>query len=225
MTTLQRLWGRLNAVFNKESGGILAAEMSTYAFALDSSIAGIPGQLQQLISASEQLYLHTASSQWLDIWCRDYFGIPRYPDESDSDFMSRVRAEVLSVKSNNFAIEMSVQQATGVILQIIDKGDSSDKSGAARKSFKARIQSYEYWSSLSQSQKDRVRETILRVKAAGSVFSSWEVPASGVNDNITFIMSSALSSGDNGTPVSDCSPATKKYGISPGTSGWQEVPT
>ena len=61
--------------------------------------------------ANSQLYLHSADGEWLDYWCRTYFGIPRKNFESDTEYINRTVAEIIKLKQNNKALEIALKQA------------------------------------------------------------------------------------------------------------------
>ena len=92
---------------------LLMHEMMVYAWELDF-------QKAQASDATSQLYMDTASGQWLDYWCQHHFGIPRKAGETDDQYATRVAYEVVRPNQNNIALQVIVNDGLGVDAKILD---------------------------------------------------------------------------------------------------------
>lgn len=91
----------------------LYQEMQTNAWALE-------GQEAQIASAEKQLYMDSAEGAWLDYWCDSFFGIPRFSGESDEQYITRVKHEIIRATQNNTALAIIVKESIGVTIKLID---------------------------------------------------------------------------------------------------------
>jgi hypothetical protein len=100
-----------------------------------SNIRRIKGAVAQCLMTSSiefndgilEIYFSKSKSFWLNLWGSVYFGISRTEDESDSDYIQRIKFEILALRSNNYAIAGLIGGATGVAVDIIDMAiDTTD---------------------------------------------------------------------------------------------------
>jgi hypothetical protein len=87
--------------------------MQTYGRMLDE-------QAERLKVAEKQLYLNSAEDDWLDFWCKDYFGIPRHDNETDEDYAKRTVYSILRATQNNTALALIIKDAFGIDARIVD---------------------------------------------------------------------------------------------------------
>jgi len=97
-------------------GSASYCEFQVYAGALE-------GQESQRRAAERQLYAQTAQDDWLDYWMADFFTVPRIQGESDSQYLQRARAEVLTLKVNNKALMKLIMEAVDHFVDVRDMGD------------------------------------------------------------------------------------------------------
>lgn len=92
---------------------LLWQEMQVVEIALDE-------QRERISAAERQMYLHSADSNWLDIWASYHFGIERNRDEADAQYLQRALKELLQPNQNNIALEQIVSDVYGVSVKIRD---------------------------------------------------------------------------------------------------------
>jgi hypothetical protein len=64
--------------------------------------------------AIEQIHLHQAAGEFIDLHGGDYYGIRRTADETDADYLARIIATILIPRSNNVAIQQALTRALGL---------------------------------------------------------------------------------------------------------------
>ncbi len=88
-------------------------EMRTYGLILDEQAA-------KLGVGYEQLYLLTAQEDWLDIWGKDHFGVPRREGENDTDYATRIVYSITRPVCNNNALEIIIEETLGMTVELKD---------------------------------------------------------------------------------------------------------
>jgi hypothetical protein len=73
-----------------------------------------------LVQMLRQLRLDLAEGEWLEFWGGRLLGTGRGAGETDAAMRNRVTSQVLTVKSNNRALEEIVRLSTGVDVEIVD---------------------------------------------------------------------------------------------------------
>jgi hypothetical protein len=113
-------FGLVSATYNIVGGDRLAflntltgAELMTYGRALKE-------QRQRLSLAEKQLYMDTASGEWLDYWLQTFFGVRRYNAETDDEYSIRASAEMIKVTQNNQALAAIVTNGLGINCTVRD---------------------------------------------------------------------------------------------------------
>lgn len=91
-------------------------EMQVYAGMLQ-------GQADRVQDANNQLYFHSATEDWLNYWGKEHFGNPRQQGEPDSQYLSRIVAEIIKIKQNNKAMEISLKQAVSAVECLVKDAD------------------------------------------------------------------------------------------------------
>ena len=92
---------------------LLWTEMQVYAWALEE-------QASRVDLAADQVHFLRAADSWLDRWGRDYFGIPRYQGETDTEYRARAIYEIVRPIANNRALEILIEEALGIEANVID---------------------------------------------------------------------------------------------------------
>lgn len=92
---------------------ILYKEFQVYSWELDD-------QASRIKSLNNDLYMHSATDTWLEYWLNDHFNIPRYQSETDAEYFTRAKYEIIALKVNNKALENLVFNALGVKVRILD---------------------------------------------------------------------------------------------------------
>lgn len=77
-------------------------------------------QAERLNLVERQMYLDTATGDWLKYWGASFFGVEPYPGETDENYGIRIINEVIRPNQNNVALELILQQAMGVAATIRD---------------------------------------------------------------------------------------------------------
>lgn len=82
-------------------------------------------------SSLEQLDIRNASGKWLDYWGH-LVSIDRSTDDIDNDtqYRSRIQYQPLGVRSNNFALHLAIESATGRTASVSDGGKPYVLSGS-----------------------------------------------------------------------------------------------
>lgn len=83
---------------------VLWALMSSYAAELEVATASVPQALAQAT-------LSTAEGDWLDFWGQ-FFGLERIAGQEDAQYLTAILRETLRPRSNKYAIEQAVFDAT-----------------------------------------------------------------------------------------------------------------
>jgi hypothetical protein len=178
---VNRLHGYLYRAFLPVSGTLHRVFLKVWA----TELLLVQRQIQRAV---QQIYLHSATGEWLDIW-RDYtIGGGRTENEADEPLRQRIITTLLRKKCNNVAIEEIVKAETGLDVRVEDipwrKADGSvDQSVVAKYGLRRRADGKPAWgrSGLLQcafavifkqgstcADRKRVLSVIHRVKAAGT---------------------------------------------------------
>lgn len=89
---------------------ILWAILSSYAVEVEDAASRVP-------LALEQARLHSADGEWIDFW-GGFFGVARRPGQLDADYLALIITETTRRRSNKFAIENAIKDATGYVVTI-----------------------------------------------------------------------------------------------------------
>lgn len=92
---------------------LLWAMMNAIAYQLQGLGDEIPDMLQQL-------RMDLSQGEWVDFWLKVFLGTLRLSAETDEAAITRLISTVLTVKSNNKALELMVFAATGITVQVLD---------------------------------------------------------------------------------------------------------
>lgn len=92
---------------------LLYQELKVYAMLLEQ-------QFERIGLASKQIYLHSASDEWIEYWCRQFLAHPRIRGESDDEYLRRTIAEIIRPNQNNIAIEKLIEDAIGLNTTVVD---------------------------------------------------------------------------------------------------------
>ena len=86
---------------------------------------------KKMSSSLEQMDLRNAAGKWLDYWGH-LLSIDRSTDDigNDSQYRSRIQYQSLGIRSNNFALYLAVQAATGRNVSVSDGGKPYVLSGS-----------------------------------------------------------------------------------------------
>lgn len=104
---------------SRTNGDILFAYDSMLWTIMDAYAIEIEEQQLQVDEAIKELYLKTASGDWLDYW-GEHFGIAHGPYADYEDYRAYIIEEVLRLRSNPLAIENSIERITGKKVEIYE---------------------------------------------------------------------------------------------------------
>lgn len=99
------------------NGDILFAYDSILWSIMDAYAIEIEEQQFQVSEAIKELYLKTASGEWLDYW-GEHFGLSRGAYANDDDYRNFLIHEAVRVRSNPVALEAAILEITGRSIEI-----------------------------------------------------------------------------------------------------------
>lgn len=98
---------------NQTNGDHLYGYTSLLWSVLESSAYQLDDAQSAIADMLDQMSVQTADEYWLDTW-GDWFSVPRLSAETDDEYRQRIIDEVLTVRSNNIALESLIERKAGI---------------------------------------------------------------------------------------------------------------